>query len=166
MDFRQGVLLEPLNPNRKNSNSENTKGESTERLTLQKPEQAKLERWINELNKKFEGMIKLTKSDLANFLIRHHAEILSDDEIIKIESEHFDEIRWMNWALNRIRAAKKEGQSLTLNDLMTKRQQQPGQALKTPKRKRSSPNANDKHSAPATLSIATEPATSEDLKGS
>jgi hypothetical protein len=55
------------------------------------------------LNRKFDGMIRITKSDLANFLIRHHVESLSDKEVALIESEFYDEVRWLNWALTKRR---------------------------------------------------------------
>jgi hypothetical protein len=121
--------------------SEKTKAEATERLTLQKPEQEKLERWVQELNTRFDGMIRVTKSDLANFLIRLHPDSLSDSETAQIEHEHFDEVRWINWALNKIRAAKKEGYNITLNDLMKKRQLQSQEPLKPTSRKRKSSTA-------------------------
>lgn len=142
------------------------KGETTERLTLQKAEQEKLDHWIKELNQRFEGMIKLTKSDLANFLIRHHADILTENEILKIESEHFDELRWMNWALNQIRTAKKKGQVLTLNDLMAKRLSQPSPSSKNPKRKRGKQTTHNKSTTPVALTDAVESTASEDTKGS
>jgi len=34
----------------------------------------------------------------------------------------FDEVRWLNWALAKVRQAKKAGQLLSLNDLMVKRE--------------------------------------------
>lgn len=105
---------------------------TVERLSLRKEEQDKLESWVKELNIKFDGMIRLTKSDLANFLIRHHP-CLSVDEIALIEAEHFDEFRWLNWATNRIRDAKKQGRVLTLNELLEARNN--SSTLNTPTRK-------------------------------
>lgn len=130
--------MEPLS-SKPSKKSEKTKVEATERLTLQKPEQEKLERWVQELNTKFDGMIRVTKSDLANFLIRLHPDSLSDSETAQIEHEHFDEVRWINWALNKIRAAKKEGHNITLNDLMTKRQLQRQElSISTPRKRKTS----------------------------
>lgn len=95
---------------------------AVERLSLRKEEQEKLEAWVQELNLKFEGMIRLTKSDLANFLIWHHPSKLSTEELVLIEGEHFDEIRWLNWAANKIKGAKKQGLKLTLNQLIAEKE--------------------------------------------
>jgi hypothetical protein len=130
----------------------------TERLTLRKEEQERLEAWVQELNARFDGMIRLTKSDLANFLIRHHSESLNDEEAALIEIEHFDELRWMNWALIKIREAKKQGLSLTLQELMEKRRV-PSPAKKI--RKKLAPkSAND--DTPLTSSTPSLAETSEE----
>lgn len=105
-----------------------------ERLSLRKEEQEKLEAWVQELNLKFEGMIRLTKSDLANFLIRHHPVQLSEDEILHIETEHFDEVRWLNWAVNKVREAKKQGVPLTLQQLLDTRLKR-NQAKNSPRKR-------------------------------
>lgn len=165
MALRKGFLMESLKKPKAPKGASN-KGETTERLTLQKAEQGKLDRWIKELNERFEGMIKLTKSDLANFLIRHHADALTENEILKIEAEHFDELRWMNWALNQIRTAKKLGQVLTLQDLMAKRLLQPSIATKTSKRKRGAQAPHNESTSPVVPTDAVESAASEDIKGS
>lgn len=133
--------MESVKPG-KSPKGKHVKGEPTERLTLQSIEQAKLERWVQELNAKFDGMIRLTKSDLANFLIRHHQEKLTDSEVALIEAEHFDELRWINWALTKIREAKRMGESLTLEDLMTKRKVQPAPIKRT--RRKLAPESADK----------------------
>lgn len=136
------------------SKKESSGSPVTERLSLRKEEQEKLEAWAQELNARFDGMIRLTKSDLANFLIRHHSENLNDEEVALIEVEHFDELRWMNWALVKIRDAKKQGLSLTLQELIEKRKV-PSSTKKV--RKKSAPkSANDSTSiTSSTASLAT-----------
>ncbi len=95
--------------------------ENVDRIVLRRMENDRLQSWTVSLNERFDGMIRVTKSDLANFLIRQHAENLSEPEIKLIEAELFDEVRWLNWALTKVRQAKKAGQALSLNDLMVKR---------------------------------------------
>ncbi len=92
-----------------------------DRIVLRRPECERLDRWLSQLNARFDGMIRLTKSDLANFIIRLHADELSDTEVTLIESEFYDEVRWLNWALAKIRKAKKEGVSISLEQLMLSR---------------------------------------------
>ena len=95
--------------------------DNVDRIVLRRLEQQRLSVWVEKLNEKFDGAIRLSKSDLANFLIRHHANDLSEDEIRKVESEFFDEVRWLSWALNKIRSAKREGVDLALSELMANR---------------------------------------------
>ena len=95
--------------------------DNVDRIVLKRLERSKLDSWLAQLNEKFDGMIRFTKSDLANFLIRNHANDLNDDEIDTLASEHYDEMRWLNWAVAKIRKAKKEGIQLSLDELMVKR---------------------------------------------
>lgn len=154
--------MEPIKKN-KATQGRHSKGEPTERLTLQKSEQERLERWLDELNVKFDGMIRLTKSDLANFMIRHHSAQLSAEEIALIEAEHFDEVRWINWALTKIREAKKQGQVLTLDELMAQRKIQA--VPKKVRRKHAPESAHDETSStspPVLDSAANEPTPARD----
>ncbi len=88
-------------------------------------------------------MIRVTKSDLANFLIRQHEGSLSESEIKTVEAELFDEVRWLTWALTKVRRAKKVGQPLSLDDLMVKRKSIEGQRatvqVGAPRRRRRTP---------------------------
>lgn len=167
MAFGKGLNMESLTGLKRRApkdkataaNNEN----NTERIVLRKEEQQKLEVWINELNNKFDGMIRLTKSDLANFLIRQHADSLSEGEVLRLEAEHYDEVRWLNWALGKIREAKRQGLSLTLDELIAKRRSQapvktPAEKLarkSTPKKanKETSPDPSSREELPAALSI-------------
>ncbi len=108
--------------------------ENVDRIVLRRTEQARLEAWLKKLNAQFEGMVRITKSDLANFLIRHHHEELSDLEISQLETDHYDEVRWLNWALAKIREAKRQGLVLTLDELMAKRLVNAG-TKKTPQKR-------------------------------
>lgn len=159
--------MEPLSDLKKRATKDKSTAtaseNNTERIVLRKEEYQKLELWINELNTKFDGMIRLTKSDLANFLIRQHAESLSEVEVSVLEAEHYDEVRWLNWALGKIREAKRQGLSLTLDELIAKRRSQasvktPAEKLgrkSTPKKanKETSPDPSSREEPPASLSL-------------
>lgn len=110
--------------------------DNVDRIVLRRAESVKLEGWMATLNARFGGMVKVTKSDLANFVIRQHAASLSDAEIDSLESEHFDEVRWLNWALVKIRQAKKEGLVLSLNDLMMSRKLKGSDSVQAKARRR------------------------------
>lgn len=113
--------------------------DNVDRIVLRRAENDRLQGWVLALNARFDGMIRVTKSDLANFLVRQHAEHLSESEIAAIESEQFDEVRWLNWALGKVRQAKREGESLSLNELMLKRESI--MAKRVPARRRSGARA-------------------------
>ncbi len=103
------------------SSAQDAANENVDRIVIRRVENDLLQGWVNGLNARFDGMIRVTKSDLANFLIRQHDPSLSDAEAQSIQAELYDETRWLNWAIAKLRQAKKDGASVTLNDLMMKR---------------------------------------------
>ena len=143
-----------------------SESDNVDRIVLRKIEQQKLNAWLVMLNRKFDGMIRITKSDLANFLIRHHAESLSDKEVALIESEFYDEVRWLNWALTKIRQAKKDGLSLTLDDLMKNRNSKEDGKKPVPNQRRTVVPDRRKNVAPASPSpdTANEAGLSDDTQ--
>ncbi len=70
-----------------------------------------------------------------------HPVDLTESEMKLIEAELFDEVRWLNWALNKVRQAKKEGRSLSLDELMVQRQGLLGRKAPSTKRPRAKPKA-------------------------
>ena len=95
--------------------------DSVDRIILKRDTRDKLDRWLQLLTDKYDGMIKFSKSDLANFLIREHAESLSELETKLLGAEYYDEMRWINKAIEKVRQAKRSGVTLTLEGLMEKR---------------------------------------------
>lgn len=118
---------------RKDSDLPNEKA-PVERIILDEAEGKKVQLWATALNERFDGSIRLTKSDVVNFIIRERSDVFAEAEIAKIESEFYSELRWLSWATTKVRAAKKEGRSLSLNDLMANRPQ--ALATKKPQMKR------------------------------
>ena len=95
--------------------------DAVDRIILKREERDKLDLWLSSLNQKYDSMIKFSKSDLANFLIRHHDESLSEMKMKLLGAEHYDEMRWINRAIEKVRQAKRNGALLTLEELMVKR---------------------------------------------
>ena len=102
-------------------NRQGKRSKATDRVVLTNPESDKVQKWMQMLNEHLDGAVRLTRSDLVNFIIREHSDDFSDLEIKKIESEFYSEIRWLNWATAKVRTANKEGIKLSLNDLIAKR---------------------------------------------
>lgn len=122
--------------------------DSVDRIILKRDTRDKLDRWLRLLTDKYDGMIKFSKSDLANFVIREHAESLSELEIKLLAAEYYDEMRWINKAIEKVRHAKRRGVSLTLEELMEKRR--PIEKIKMSLKKKDiskrDQGANDEHS--------------------
>lgn len=88
-----------------------------ERATLNEAEAKRLDLWLEQIERRFEGFIKLNKSELVNFLIRRHPDLLSREELEKIKVENYDEAKFLKWAVGRLESAKKAGEDLRLADL-------------------------------------------------
>ncbi len=92
-----------------------------DRIILKSSERSILDRWIAQIEKQYDGLIKVTKSDLMSFLIRNREHNLSDTEIKQLGVELYDEMRWINRAIEKVRQSKREGSLIRLEDLMAKR---------------------------------------------
>jgi hypothetical protein len=95
--------------------------DAVDRIILRREERDRLDRWLAQLNEKFDGMIKFSKSDIANFLIRAHEDELDESEIKLMGAQHYDEMRWYNRAAEKVRQAKRKGIEIAFEDLMAKR---------------------------------------------
>lgn len=121
--------------------------DSVERIIIKREEADKLERWLTQLNDKYDGLVKFSKSEIACFLIRHHDDDLSETQINLLGAELYDELRWLNRAVEKVRQAKRCGLTLSLEDLMIKRK--PIEKIKASLLKRDrnqrKPSANEEH---------------------
>jgi len=88
-----------------------------DRVSLTPEALARLSEWVNELKTNLKGS-RVTKSDLVDFLVLSHSAQLSEREIEKLKTDHFDEVRFAEWALRQVKAAKASGQQLSLQDVV------------------------------------------------
>ncbi len=95
--------------------------EIADRVVIRRVENEKFARCMEQINARFEGFGKITKNDVANFLFRKYPDELSDEDLIQLGAGFYDEVHWLNWALERIKQSKRDGDCLTLNELMQKR---------------------------------------------
>ena len=89
-----------------------------DRVTLGKDESLRVEAWIKQIDEQTKGMVKLTRSELVNYLLMKMDAEFSNSEINQIRRDHYDEAKFAYWALMKIREAKRAGEKLTLEDLM------------------------------------------------
>ena len=88
-----------------------------DRVTLTPASLTRLAEWAKELEGHMKGS-RVTKSDLVNFLVLSHSAQLSEREIEKLKTEHFDEVRFAEWALRQLKTAKAQGKALSLADIV------------------------------------------------
>lgn len=77
----------------------------------------RLNHWVNEATERLRG-VKLSRTDLVNFLILSHPEALSTQEMKEIEMRYFDPVKQGEWALGELRAARARGEQVTLEDIL------------------------------------------------
>ena len=108
-----------------------------ERVTLTHASGQKLLGWIDQLNEKFKGLIDVNKSDLVNHFLSELPEVLNREQVDKIKKIYYDEVRFMQWALQKMKESKKCGEELSLKDLMQLSEMKSANDVKRPKRPKS-----------------------------
>jgi len=108
---------------------------SIERVILNNAEAELVNKWVLELNERTDGLIRFTKADVVNFLIENHGSDLSAVEVAAISRKCYDEAKWLGWGLAKIKAAKKLGESLVFDDLVSFRDRLLGSSSKPINRK-------------------------------
>jgi len=88
-----------------------------DRVILGKQEAILLQSWADHLNIRGDGLIRFSKSDVVNFLIRSHIVDWSEKEMCQISKDCFSETRWLSWALAKMRTAQKNGTSFSMENL-------------------------------------------------
>ncbi len=101
----------------------------------------RLTQWTTEVGGRLPG-IKLTRSDLANFLVLSHAEALTAGELKELEARYFDPIKVGEWALEELKAAVARGEAVTIEDILATRRPAAASAPRVRKRKSDGPKTN------------------------
>jgi hypothetical protein len=83
--------------------------EVNDQIFLSEEATARFNKWLQTINERFEGFGKISKNDIADFLFRKHAAELSEQELRDIGNEFYDEVHWLNWALEKITQSKNDG---------------------------------------------------------
>lgn len=94
---------------------------SIDRISLNQKNRNKLDKWLDDINKHLNGMVKVTRTDLVNCLLEQHSIDLSDSEISATAKYCFDEVRWLNSAMERLKKAKKSGAMVSMETLLDER---------------------------------------------
>ncbi|MBX3039550.1 MAG: hypothetical protein KF789_02430 [Bdellovibrionaceae bacterium] len=91
------------------SPSEKEKTKPPERVTLGLEEGQRVEAWLSQVNEFSKGYLTLSKSDIVNFLVRQHKELLTPKELQQIRADHYDPVRHITWITPQIKRALQNG---------------------------------------------------------
>lgn len=89
-----------------------------ERATICEQQKEKLSILAAQANDALSGVASVTKSDIVNLLLEEHPTELSEAQIEKLRSRHVDEVKYAFWIAKRLKQARANGETLTLNDLL------------------------------------------------
>jgi hypothetical protein len=88
-----------------------------DRITLDPVNITRLQEWHQQLAAEVKGL-KLKKAELVNFILETHAATLSPNEISELKKQFFDEVAFTSWALEELKRARTNGESLSLGDIL------------------------------------------------
>jgi hypothetical protein len=88
-----------------------------ERVTIHREAASRIDGWVTELQSTVRGL-KLTRSDVVNWLVQSHSDSLTSREIEDIKQKYFDEVEFTEWALRELKEARGRGEKLSLSDLL------------------------------------------------
>ena len=114
--------------------SKNRQPQHPDRIRINADAVKRLAVWSEQMGDRLRG-VRLTRSDLVNFLILSHPETLSVAEMKDVQTQYFDEVKLVQWALVELVAAKARGEDITFHDIMTQYKPAESSAPRTRKRK-------------------------------
>lgn len=110
-------MLEDIDSQKKPTNKKTKNETQIDRVILGKTEAELLAKWVEDFNRKADGLIKVSRADVVNFLIANHATVLSNEETQTLAIRNFDEARWLAWSMLKMKEAKKKGSRLSFDEL-------------------------------------------------
>ncbi len=88
-----------------------------ERITLSDPSLIKLDHWMGAVHAVLKGS-RFSRSDMINWFIERATAELSQSEIKLIRDKYFDPHKALEWALQQIKQAQKQGQKVDAKNLL------------------------------------------------
>jgi hypothetical protein len=114
--------------NETNSDTEilsNKKKPSVDRVVLSTEAAAKLDSWITRITGTRHG-VELSRRDVVDWLITTHmAANLSPSEEKELADLHYDEVKFLHYAIQELKSAQGRGESISLQDLIVRVQTAP-----------------------------------------
>ena len=91
----------------------------SDRIIIESKNLEKVDLILNSLTKIQPGL-QISRKDFINWLIETRPAELSETETKQLIDLHYDEEKFVRFALEEMRAAKRRGEKLTLNELLTR----------------------------------------------
>ncbi len=123
------------NPDVKNPETLNQKKKtSVDRVVLSVEAAAKIDSWIARITATRHG-VELSRRDVVDWLISSHmAEKLSPAEEKELADLHYDEVKFLHYAIRELKDAQGRGENVSLQDLIMRVQTTP--KISRPKKKK------------------------------
>lgn len=91
---------------------------SPDRIVLEVDTLVVIKNIADQLQETFNGIVKLSNKEIANFILQSRAGLLGKAELKAIRDKYFDDVRAAQWALQRLKDAKDSGQQLSLAEIL------------------------------------------------
>ncbi len=123
---------------------EKEKAKPPERVTLGTDEGQRVEAWLAQVNEFSRGYLTLSKSDIVNFFVRQHKEVLTPKELQQIRADHYDPVRHITWITPQIKEALHNGDMARVLELQEELRKVELAAIKTNSKRCGDPSAERK----------------------
>lgn len=90
-----------------------------DRVILGEESVKRVDDWIDQIKQARPGVV-LSRKDVVNWLILRHVVALSSDEVKELGDAHYDELRFLQFAMRELKKAKERGETVTLQDFINR----------------------------------------------
>jgi hypothetical protein len=94
-------------------------GNKVERVALGPEAVTRLDAWVKQVEGSRPG-VEISRRDLIHWLILERSESLNSDEVRALSDSHYNELRFLQYALKELKAARTRGDTMSLQDFVAK----------------------------------------------
>ena len=89
-----------------------------DRISLNEIGLKKVTSWLEQANGHLRG-VKISRSDIVNWLISEQDEELSPQNLSALETQYFDQVKFGEWAIKDLKRRLSLGENVTLADIIS-----------------------------------------------
>ena len=109
------------------------KAQYPDRIRISAEAVQRLASWAEQIGGRLRG-VRITRSDLVNFILLGHAEALTAVEMKELRGRYFDEVKFVLWAVEEQKAAETRGEDITVAEIMERNRPESLGVQRAPKR--------------------------------